>query len=200
MACQKCEKTQVLTTWSFHRGGSTCARRAHDQRSVLLFWRTSRPPIKDSRLFTIYSWFILTITSTPTGHEFFELFFCLFLKKTFLFCFWWPSIDFASLVRLRLLYRNIESQHSASFRSVWFLPKNSKDKMARVNVRRSGFWHSLMAVVFVASMLVSLVHAGGPVTNKNTARNFKIVNNAGARIEIYWMNVSGVFRFGGKLV
>lgn len=70
--------------------------------------------------------------------------------------------------------------------------------MARVNLRRSAFWHSLMAVVFVASMLVSLVHAGGPVTNKNTARNFKIVNNAGARIEIYWVNVSGAFGFGGK--
>ena len=87
MACQKCEKTQVLTTWSFHRGGSTCARRAHDQRSVLLFWRTSSPPIKDSRLFTIYSWFILTITSTPTGHEFFEIFSAFFWKKPSSFVF-----------------------------------------------------------------------------------------------------------------
>lgn len=68
--------------------------------------------------------------------------------------------------------------------------------MVRVSLRVDAFWHcfsSLMEVVFAASMLVSLVHAAGPATTSATARNFKIINSSGARIELHWVNVSGVF-------
>ena len=71
--------------------------------------------------------------------------------------------------------------------------------MVRISLRVDAIWHcfsSLMAVVFAASMLVSLVH-GGPATTNATARNFKIINSSGARIELYWVNVSGVFCLEG---
>ena len=62
--------------------------------------------------------------------------------------------------------------------------------MVRVNLRVDAFWHGVMALALVSSLLAALVHAG-PATTAATSRGIKILNTSGSRVEVYWVNVSG---------
>ena len=73
--------------------------------------------------------------------------------------------------------------------------------MIKVRVGVDAFWHFLHRLIGFALLYLTTasIANAGPANTKTTARDIKIVNMSGSRIELYWVHVSALFQlfFGG---